>query len=498
MQMLFLQTAGLLLAAYFVGAFCGCLTRRVFFAGRAPEVVEPAVVAPLVEPPPIPQTTRFEEALKGPGTVPAAPVEMPKPVPMPFDGRLPAAGGSSGQGSVAAMVSVAHVDDLTLIRGIDASMKERLAGLGISKFADIAGWRASDVARVSASLGIKGRIAAENWIEQAQVLAKGGSTRYAQEKLAGVVLARPTEDEGTPKTVEPLPVPRVEERAAFAEVAKPAAAAEPAPAPAPVPAPSPTPSAQPSSAAATAAIVAEAAAAVSRLAQAAAAERAAAPGPRDDLKRIAGITADVEQSLNANGVTRFEQIAGWSSDAIQRFDRLVGGTGRIAAENWVEQAQILARGGETAYSRERDRQADTVRPVRVIDPVSEDVARLVTNGRGEGAGDRSSDLGAMRSVRSEAYRGDAGPHRTDDLKRIRGIGLLIERRLSALGVTTYDQIANWSDSDIARISQSLEFKGRIERENWVEQARILASGGQTEFSRRVDRGDAETSRSRAE
>jgi predicted flap endonuclease-1-like 5' DNA nuclease len=82
----------------------------------------------------------------------------------------------------------------------------------------------------------------------------------------------------------------------------------------------------------------------------------------------------------------------------------------------------------------------------------------------------------------------------DDLKRIRGIGVLIEKRLNALGVGTYDQIANWTSGDIDRISRSLEFKGRIERENWVEQARILASGGHTEFSRRVDRGEVDTSR----
>lgn len=64
-----------------------------------------------------------------------------------------------------------------------------------------------------------------------------------------------------------------------------------------------------------------------------------------------------------------------------------------------------------------------------------------------------------------------------------------------MGVTTYAQVANWSAADIDRVSQVLDFKGRIERENWVEQARILSAGGQTEFSRRVDRGDIETGRS---
>jgi predicted flap endonuclease-1-like 5' DNA nuclease len=121
-----------------------------------------------------------------------------------------------------------------------------------------------------------------------------------------------------------------------------------------------------------------------------------------------------------------------------------------------------------------------------------------------------SDIGALRSVRAEVYKSaeSAGdqPQRAvsdskvlrsaprEDLKRIRGIGVLIENRLNAMGVVAYEQIANWTAADIDRVSQSLDFKGRIERENWVEQARILASGGATEFSRRVDRGEMDTGR----
>ena len=109
-------------------------------------------------------------------------------------------------------------------------------------------------------------------------------------------------------------------------------------------------------------------------------------------------------------------------------------------------------------------------------------------------GPRANDLSSLRSVRSEAFRpGDAGQRGQgayDDLKRIRGIGVLIEKKLNSLGVTRYEQIAEWTVADIERVSHALDFKGRIERENWVEQARILASGGQTEFSRRADRGEA--------
>ena len=79
----------------------------------------------------------------------------------------------------------------------------------------------------------------------------------------------------------------------------------------------------------------------------------------------------------------------------------------------------------------------------------------------------------------------------DDLKRIRGIGVVVEKKLHALGIVSYHQIAEWGAADIDRVSEALDFKGRVERENWIAQARILAGGGQTDFSRRVDRGEVD-------
>ena len=96
----------------------------------------------------------------------------------------------------------------------------------------------------------------------------------------------------------------------------------------------------------------------------------------------------------------------------------------------------------------------------------------------------------LRSVRSQALLGGTtgGAQGANDLKRIRGVGVLLEKRLNMLGYTRYAQIAAWTQADIDRVNQQLDFSGRIERENWIEQARILATGGQTEFSRRQDRG----------
>lgn len=63
----------------------------------------------------------------------------------------------------------------------------------------------------------------------------------------------------------------------------------------------------------------------------------------------------------------------------------------------------------------------------------------------------------------------------DDLKRITGIGPSIEQRLLRLGVTKIEQIANFSDEDIENVDAVLNFKGRIQRDDWVGQARALLS-----------------------
>lgn len=86
------------------------------------------------------------------------------------------------------------------------------------------------------------------------------------------------------------------------------------------------------------------------------------------------------------------------------------------------------------------------------------------------------------------------PQVNDDLKRIRGIGRVNEARLNEMGITSFAQIASWSPADEVRIGDLLQFEGRIEREEWVAQAKILMTGTDTEFSTRVDRGDVDTSK----
>lgn len=69
----------------------------------------------------------------------------------------------------------------------------------------------------------------------------------------------------------------------------------------------------------------------------------------------------------------------------------------------------------------------------------------------------------------------AGP--ADTLTRMKGVGPKVAALLNGLGVTRFDQIAAWTGADVARFDAQLgAFKGRIERDQWIEQARLLAAG----------------------
>ncbi|MEL7459404.1 MAG: NADH-quinone oxidoreductase subunit NuoE [Pseudomonadota bacterium] len=68
----------------------------------------------------------------------------------------------------------------------------------------------------------------------------------------------------------------------------------------------------------------------------------------------------------------------------------------------------------------------------------------------------------------------------DDLKRIKGVGPKLEKLLHSLGIFHFDQIAQWTDRELAWIDDNLEgFKGRATRDEWVAQAKTFASGGAT-------------------
>lgn len=62
---------------------------------------------------------------------------------------------------------------------------------------------------------------------------------------------------------------------------------------------------------------------------------------------------------------------------------------------------------------------------------------------------------------------------SDDLNQLSGVGPVLAKKLAKAGVTSLKQVAEWTGEDIARIDEELDFKGRIERDDWVGQAKKL-------------------------
>jgi predicted flap endonuclease-1-like 5' DNA nuclease len=461
------QTLLVLVLAYLAGCIVGCLARKMRGDEAARSLREPmggglafaptgtdpasprveAFVPPRPSAPVRPVQDAFRRADRDAPTDAAPPPSDPPP-PRPATPRaaqpsqppIVAPPVSAAAAVAAATARSPGADDLTRIRAIDRALEAKLHAAGVTRYAEIAAWTSDQVKAISETLGFDGRIERENWIEQAHILARGGVTQYA----TTIARAAPAP--------APAASPDVAARAAFAE---PRREAPPAVA-------------------------------------------AASASGRDNLQRVGGISAEIENLLNTHGVTRYSQVAGWSSAEIGRLEGLLGFNGRISRENWIEQAQILANGGATAYSREFDRANGAGAATPASAPPAPTPAPAVVAevpATGNGAAERNQILSGMRSVRSEAYRGEdsfvppPSARAPDDLKRIRGIGVLLEKKLNAMGVATYEQIANWTADDVGTVNNKLEFKGRIERENWIEQARILASGGHTDFSRRFERGE---------
>lgn len=103
--------------------------------------------------------------------------------------------------------------------------------------------------------------------------------------------------------------------------------------------------------------------------------------------------------------------------------------------------------------------------------------------------DTAPEAVAVEGSRPEALSAPRNG-KPDNLKEIKGIGPKLEQLCHEMGFYHFDQIAAWSEAEVAWVDQNLEgFKGRVSRDNWIQQAKILADGGETAFSKRVEDGD---------
>jgi predicted flap endonuclease-1-like 5' DNA nuclease len=133
----------------------------------------------------------------------------------------------------------------------------------------------------------------------------------------------------------------------------------------------------------------------------------------------------------------------------------------------LEQAQTDARDADLAHRETKERLIalqleHEAMKARLAAPVEASTAALATRSRAASL-PASAAASPIVSQKAEGR----------DLKRIKGIGPALERRLNELGVHTLAQLAELSPAEVERINAKLDFPGRIQRERWIEQARDL-------------------------
>lgn len=151
-------------------------------------------------------------------------------------------------------------------------------------------------------------------------------------------------------------------------------------------------------------------------------------------------------------------------------------TAATAAKDTAATAQKAAKAGATKAAEGAKAAADKAEAAvkatkETVTGAAADAATAVT------ADDKPEML--------DAPRGGAG----DDLKQIKGVGPKMEQMLYTMGVWHFEQMASWSAKEVKWVDDNLEgFKGRVTRDDWVKQAKVLAEGGTTEFSKKVKKG----------
>ena len=218
---------------------------------------------------------------------------------------------------------------------------------------------------------------------------------------------------------------------------------------------------------------------------------AAIGGKGDDLKLIKGIGPKNEAILHALGIWNFSQIASWSAPEQLWVGHHMAFPGRVEREHWVDQAKLLGAGIDTDHSRGVKSGAIPV-DASADAPMSDADVQKLTSGMPETAAAVAGEdkFEGSRPLGLVAARGG----KADDLKRIRGIGPQNEARLHGLGIWHFEQIASWTAEQVKWVGGYMAFPGRIDRENWLAQAKTLASGKETEFSVRVEKGLVASSR----
>lgn len=195
-------------------------------------------------------------------------------------------------------------------------------------------------------------------------------------------------------------------------------------------------------------------------------------------------TGGKQYKVQSGDVLRVEKLAAAAGEKVQFNEILMLGStiGAPTVEGAAVQAEVIdqIKGEKLIHYVKRRRKHSSQRKkghrqqltlLRVTD-ILESGADKSGVKAAVGAGSVSGEAAPAAAPAKKAAAAAGG----DDLKKLSGVGPALEKKLIEAGVTTFAQIAAWGEAEIAEFDEKLSFKGRIEREGWVEQAKELANG----------------------
>ncbi|MEO0677032.1 MAG: 50S ribosomal protein L21 [Pseudomonadota bacterium] len=217
-------------------------------------------------------------------------------------------------------------------------------------------------------------------------------------------------------------------------------------------------------------------------------------------------TGGKQYRVSAGDVLRVEKLAADAGETVQFNDILMVGSkvGTPLVEDAGVQATVIdqIKGEKVINFVRRRRKHSSKRTVghrqqltlvRVTEILEKGAAKSGVKAAVGGAGFAAAVAAAPAATKAAAPKAEkpkaekkaetaeaapaAAAAGADDLKLLSGVGPALEKKLHEAGVTSFAQIAAWTEEDVAAMDEKLSFKGRIEREGWIEQAQAKVAEG---------------------
>jgi large subunit ribosomal protein L21 len=200
-------------------------------------------------------------------------------------------------------------------------------------------------------------------------------------------------------------------------------------------------------------------------------------------------TGGKQYRVAANDKILIEKLDGEAGDQVQFTEVLMVGNGAdvavgapvVAGATVVGEIDKQARGPRLIIFKKRRRKHYRRRNGHRQDLTAVTITEILTGGAKPAAKAKAAKPAAVKAeaapAAAEAPAATHGKLATgDDISLIGGIGPKIYTALTNLGITSFAQIAAWTPADVERIEAEIKQKGRVAREEWIEQAKELMAG----------------------